>query len=293
MNHPDFEKNAQLLLEYIYSQEKNLSYPLIYEDFLTQFQKEILPNHSNQFAGFWWNINPQIKDYWIMKIKNSWHDQDIYHYLKTLFGNQEIDMSFKYGLMGLLLWLSKENKKNSDFTINSFLQEATRLVLSKKMKLNANWNQYSFLPESFDEDTWTSENMLSWNFGDLHIVKLLYQLGINKTNNFAEIAENIGLFSIGRISEEKNKITDSSLQNGSIGLVILYNDLYQKTNQKAYMDASLFWLKKTEIFLIKELQTGYYKGRESNILDGLAGILVILKELQKEDSSLILTYLTY
>ncbi len=293
MNHTDLKTHAQLILEYVYSQERNLSYPLIYEDFLNQFQKEILTNEPNKFAGFWWNINPQIKDYWLLKIKNSWQHQNVYHYLTTLFESQEIDMSFKYGLMGLLLWLSKENKKKNDSTINSFIQEATRLVLEKKMKLNANWNQYAFLPEAFDENTWTSENILSWNSGDLHVVKLLYQCVDIENNNFAEIAENIGLYSISRVSEEKSKITDSSLENGSIGLVILYNDLYQKTHQEAYLEASLFWLKKTEVFLIKELQSGYYDGRETNILGGLSGIIVVLEELKKEDSSLILTYLTY
>jgi hypothetical protein len=40
-----------------------------------------------------------------------------------------------------------------------------------------------------------------------------------------------------------------------------------------------------------ELQNGYYAGREDNILDGLAGILMIFQELEKEEISPLLMYL--
>ena len=111
------------------------------------------------------------------------------------------------------------------------------------------------------------------------------------THNYYEIAENIGLHSTTRTSEGQTKITYSSLANGSIGLAVLYKALYHETGGEAYLKSSNYWVKKTELLLESELQNGYYLGRESRILDGLAGVFIVLKELQKEELSPLLVYL--
>jgi hypothetical protein len=268
-----------------------------YEEIINQIKMEINPNQQNQFSGFWWEENAQRASYWFIKIQMSWNTSEsdfnkTHAFLNNLFETEEIDLSFQNGLMGLLLWLGRENEMIKDLVIEDFIEKATQFLLSKKMKLNANWKQFSFFPEAFDEDTWTSNNTLSWAVGDLHLVRLFYRQSKGYTESkYYEIAENIGLHSTTRVREEQTQITDSSLANGSIGLVILYKALYQETGQEAYLKSSQYWRMRTEKFLEIELQNGYYAGREDNILDGLAGILMVFQELEKEEISPLLMYL--
>jgi Lanthionine synthetase C-like protein len=274
-----------------------LSNLLTYKEIITQINDEINGNHTNSISGFWWNENEQVSNYWFTKIRLTWHTelsdfQEIYTYIKTLFDTEEIDLNFQNGLIGFLLWLNRENQKKQDPIVNDFLEKTIKFLLDKKMKLNASWQQFSFFPEAFDENTWTSNNSLTWRVGDLHFVKLLHRQSKGYAEcNYHEIAENIGLHSTTRVREEQTQITDSSLANGSMGLVVLYEALYQETGQDAYLKTSLYWLKRTEKFLEIELQNGYYDGRENNILDGLAGVLMVLQALQKEDISPLLVYL--
>lgn len=268
-----------------------------YKEIITQINNEINGNHTNLISGFWWNENEQVSNYWFTKIRLTWHTelsdfQEIYLYIKTLFVTEEIDLTFQNGLMGFLLWLNRKNQINQDPIVNDFIEKTIKFLLDKKMKLNANWQQFSFFPEAFDEDTWTSNNSLSWRVGDLHFVKLLHRQSKGYAeSNYHEIAENIGLHSTTRINEEQTNITDSTLANGSIGLAVLYKALYHETGEKAYLKSELYWIKKTEIFLESEIKNGYYAGRETYILDGLAGISIVWQELQKESLSPLLAYL--
>jgi Lanthionine synthetase C-like protein len=293
----DIPNFAKELIGSISSKQIDLNYALSHEDAINQIIKEINPHHTNSISGFWWEENTQRANHWFTKTQLTWNTklsdfQDLHQYIEKLFETEEIDLSFQNGLMGFLLWLSRENQKCQDADIEDFIEKTTQFLLSKKMKLNTNWQQFSFFPEVFDNDTWTSDNTLSWTVGDLHFVKLLYRQSKGNTeSNYYEIAENIGLHSTTRVREEQTQIKDSSLANGSMGLVVLYEALYRETGQEAYLKSSLYWLKRTEKFLETELQNGYYDGREAHILDGLAGVLMVLQELQNDDISPLLVYL--
>jgi Lanthionine synthetase C-like protein len=288
---------AKELIGSISSKQLNLDYSINPEEVINQITKEINPPQTNPIRGFWWEGNTQGANHWFTKIQLTWNTrlsdfQDLHQYLEELFETKEIDLSFQNGLMGFLLWIGRENRQHQDTVIEDFIEKTIQYLLSKKMKLNANWNQFSFFPESFDDDTWTSNNSLLWAVGDLHFVKLLHRQSKGNTeSNYYEIAENIGLYSTTRVREEQTQITDSSLANGSMGLVVLYENLYRETGQEAYLKSSLYWLKRTEKFLEIELQNGYYDGRETNILDGLAGVLIVLQELRKDEISPLLIYL--
>jgi hypothetical protein len=279
------------------SKQVDLNNSLTHEEIINQIKKEINPHYTNLITGFWWEDNIQNLNYWFTKIRLTWHTQlsdfqETHTYINNLFVSEEIDLSFQYGLMGFLLWLERENQKIQDCVIKDFIEITIKFLLSKKMKLNANLQQFSFFPEAFDKDTWTSDNSLSWKVGDLHFVKLLHrQSKGNFKNNYQEIAENIGLHSTTRASVEQTQITDSSLANGSTGLVVLYKALYYETGEEEYLKSSCYWFKRTEFFLESELKNGYYTGREANILDGLAGISIVWQELQKEGLSPLLAYL--
>jgi hypothetical protein len=291
---PNFEKKN---ITNLISGYDDFEHTISYEEVINQFQKEIFTNQMNPVRNFWWDENVEHTNYYYLKIRNAWTNksdkcQDMYDFLKGLFGNEVIDLSFQNGLLGLLLWLSKKNQKENDVIIQDFLDEAIKFLLSKKMKLNADWKQFSFFPEAIDAETWTSNNILSWAVGDLHVVRLLYRHSMKNFNNdFSEIAENIGLYATTRIHEAQNRITNSSLANGSIGLALVYRALYQETEQLSYLKSSNYWLERTEQFLELELENGYFKGQENSFLEGLKGIRIVMKELQHEGLTPILDYL--
>lgn len=267
------------------------------QEIIHQIVKEINAHQENTISGFWWDNDSQREKQWITKIKLSWRTelgdfQEIHQFIKELFHTEEIDLSFDKGLIGLILMLNRENLKYKDLVIEDFIDKTTQFLLSKKMKLNTDWQQFSFFSEAFDEDTWTSNNILSWKVGDLHFVKLLYRLSkINQNRNYHELAENIGLYTTTRITEQQTQIKDSSLANGSSGLALLYKALYDETFQKHYLKASNYWIERTDIFLETELQNGYYDNRKENILDGLLGVVIVLQKLQEEKMNPLLIYL--
>lgn len=253
---------------------------------LNQIKVELEQSNQISFLNFDLNESAQTESEWFTKIKDVWNVEEhnnedyIINFLHKIFKNDEIDLSFPNGLMGLLLGLSKENQVFKNPIIEDFLNHATRLLLQKKMMPNAGWQQFSFFPEAFDADTLTSNNILSWKVGDLHVVKFLYrQAAINPTLNYALIAENIGMYSTSRMPEEQNNITDSSFANGSTGLVVLYHTLYQETGHESYLKASLYWLNRTKELLMIDLQNNFYEGKESQFLEGLAGVLFVMKAL--------------
>ena len=291
---PDFTKE---LVGSIGSKQIDLNNSSTYKAIINQIAEENISYPQSYFLGFWWDENTQRANHWFTKVQLTWHTelsdfQDIHRWIKYFLNKEEIDLSFQNGFMGFLLWLSRENQKNQDAVVDDFIEKSIGLLLSKKMKINTNWHQFSFFPEAFDDDTWTCNNILTWEVGDLHFVKLLYRRAKGNFNSYYyEIAENIGLQSTTRVREEQTQIIDSSLAKGSMGLAMLYKVLYHETGHQTYLKSSCHWLEKTETFLESELQNGYYTGRETHIFDGLAGIYIVKQELQKEELSPFLTYL--
>jgi Lanthionine synthetase C-like protein len=267
----------------------NLNSLIEEENVLNLIKAEVKLNNQISFLNFDLKQSAQTESEWFTKIKNVWNieahndEESITNFLYQIFKTDEIDLSFPNGLMGLLLGLSKENQIFKNLIVENFLNHATKLLLQKKMMPNAGWQQFSFFPEAFDSDTLTSNNILSWKVGDLHIVKFLYQqAAVNPTLNYALIAENIGMYTTTRILQEQNNITDSSFAKGSTGLVVLYHTLYQETGHYTYLKASMYWLERTKELLIGDFQNNFYGGKESQFLEGLVGVLYVMRALSKE-----------
>lgn len=300
MNFPDFQILAKatediILAKYI---QDDFSFLNSEEKTLNQIKREISLLKEKTSLSFLGEDFIHAETDWFIKIKQFWNIQEsdnqniIESFLHKILQSDEINLSFPNGLMGLLLRLSKENKTFKNPIIANFLNQSTKLLLSKKMIPKANWQQHSFFPEAFDSDTWTSNNILSWMVGDLHVVKFLYrQATVNLNNNYDLIAENIGMYAISRTHEEQNGITNSTFANGSIGLVVLFQALYYETRNENYQKASTLWLEKTKSLLEKELQNDFYNGKESLFLDGMAGVLYIVKAIQQEKPKSVLTWL--
>lgn len=228
---------------------------------------------------------------WV-KLQKSTHRLVFHDFVNHFAKGSEVDLSFKSGLMGLMLRISQENKQKNNPMINDFLNQATEYLLEKMMKIHAEWEQYSFFPESFDTETLTSNNYLTWAVGDLHMVKLLYRLAdIYPNSNYLQIAENIGFYSTTRIKVSQTNINNSSLLNGSTGLALVYRSLYYETGQIIYEQSANYWLRQTQLLLKNDIETQFYQGKEENLLDGLAGVLLVMQALQTEKPNTILTWL--
>ena len=299
MNRSEYQTLAKIIEETILAKNfPNVNLSNSEEQTLHQIKAEISLNRKISLLSFQWEESAQTESEFFKSIKESWniqvYDNQDYSevFLHQILQSDEIDLSFPNGLMGLLLGLSTENKTFKNPIVEDFLNQVTKLLLSKKMMPKAHWQQYSFFPEAFDSDTWTSNNILSWTVGDLHIVKFLYrQAAVNPNSNYDIIAENIGMYSITRTSEEQHRITNSTFANGSMGLVVLFQALYHETKNETYLKASMSWLEKTKSLLEKELQNDFYHGKESLFLDGMAGVLYTIKALQQENPKSVLTWL--
>jgi hypothetical protein len=123
---------------------------------------------------------------------------------------------------------------------------------------------------------------LSWRRGDLGQAVLLYEAqDLLQDAELANIAELVGLNTLLRTTIPATQVTSSLLGQGAAGVAYLYHKLFYASGQRpAYRQGYQFWLAQTQHWLGEELAAGFYEHRQGDLLDGLAGVgLVLLSAL--------------
>ena len=128
--------------------------------------------------------------------------------------------------------------------------------------------------------------MLAWCYGDLNQLALLIKVShVFQINTYDDIIDNVAS-QVCRRSLDESLVRDSHFCHGASGVCFLFNHLYELTGRNDFLIAKNIWLEITLSLLEIDLKEENYKDKESQLLEGLVGVgLVLLSEISNEKLS--------
>lgn len=211
-----------------------------------------------------------------------WRRYDSY-YLKFLY-----DFGFAHGIGGITYFLAKCS------SIEIF-SERCEILLKKIFKFYFNNIQdqkkigsyfCNFKDCDEYEDKQTAEfTRLGWCYGDLGV---LYALYFAATKLQDEIVSDKVLKMLKetaeRLTYDESQIKDTSFCHGSSGAGLIFNHLYNLTNELAFKTASDYWENVT-VTSIPDTNFDFTEMGQLGLLNGLAGVGIFL--ISKKDANLL------
>jgi len=193
---------------------------------------------------------------------------------------QHRDLSLAHGLSGILLLLLKAYPYLHDIaTARKIIEEGIRFILTYELPIRFPDSEFSMFPCSFRVDTIEIDrfNRLAWCYGDLNIVLLLYRAASVLENvDFKILADSIGTKTVLRRDYVSTMVNDTHFCHGSSGLTLFYDTLYKESGLSIYANASEYWHDKTLELSTIELASGRYSNNPVSLLEGWAGVGLVL-----------------
>lgn len=186
-----------------------------------------------------------------------------------------MDIGLAHGQCGLLLILIKAGEllpHRKD--LQQFVRAGVEGIVNLQGEVSYEQNKYNVFPFQYAEGrVIPAPNRLAWCYGDLTVVLLLYRasryLGWSRLKELADI---IGTQTLLRRELSATLITDSHFCHGSSGVAQLYQALYRESRLEAYKHGYEHWIEQTVLMADEELAGEYYRGRETDLLEGLTGV---------------------
>ncbi len=201
-----------------------------------------------------------------------------------------VDFGLAHGLSGFILilmnaWHHIKDKEEIETTIRL----AIEFILKHELPVLYTENEFSSFPFNFgkDDTELSRNNRLAWCYGDLGIVLVLYRAGnMLGERRYTVNADRLGMQIVNRKTVEATSSTDSHFCHGSAGLAQMYKALYNDTYNYTYYEAYEYWIKETVALVDKELAEKKYASNPTGLLEGWAGVGLVLSEyISKESTS--------
>lgn len=214
-----------------------------------------------------------------VKQPEGWWWANSYSYIRTN-ERQYINFGLSRGQSGLLLILLKllgHSSKNE--MIEEMVTQGVRFIKKHKMDVDIGNDDYSFFPLIIKQDTneFSASNRMAWCYGDLNQVLLFSRAGkLLNDEPLTKLAQLIGLHTLMRKDTRSTLIADSGFCHGSSGVAQSYKILYEASGDAGYLQGYHYWIGKTTELLDKDLEAGFYEGREHDLLEGLIGVAFTL-----------------
>lgn len=192
----------------------------------------------------------------------------------------EINFSLSHGQTGFLMILLRLMRRgiNPDVTRQA-VQHGINHLLSYKQDIDYTFNLYSFFPVLINtrNNEIKYSNRLAWCYGDLNHLLLLYHAAkAFDDDHYRRMADIIGSTTVNRLSEAATQCFDAHFCHGASGVAQTYKMLFELSGHAYYRSAYHGWLTKTLEMLEADLKANLYKEKECSLLDGLAGISLVL-----------------
>jgi hypothetical protein len=194
----------------------------------------------------------------------------------------EVNFSLSHGLSGYLLalmegWTALRDRE----PVEQLIRRGIQFLMKHECPVDFEGQEYSFFPFRFEADSKEMHrvNRLAWCYGDLNEVLLLYRAGrLLGDGRYIHIANRIGGQTAMRRSYEATLSVDGHFCHGSSGLAAFYKSLYQEAGLPVYADAYRYWLELTLSQVDKEIEVGHYAENRAGLLEGWAGIGLVLAD---------------
>jgi lantibiotic modifying enzyme len=194
---------------------------------------------------------------------------------------QRIDTGLSHGNAGfLLILLNVLQASILEKSLPDIITKGIQFLLAQRLEPDPESVQYGFFPFSIDkdnnEDTYLTQR-LAWCYGDLNIILLLYRAAaLLHQPRWKELADNFA----GEICKRKDRystlVEDSHFCHGAAGLAQVYKALYSVSGNELFKTNATYWVERTLDLLEDEWKTDHYAGKGCDLLNGLAGINLVL-----------------
>jgi lantibiotic biosynthesis protein len=211
------------------------------------------------------------------------------NYVKDKADLGQINLSLSHGLSGFLLILIQAAEKGiCRELIKDTVKKGVNFILPLKKDIDIVKEDYTQFPSTLLANNTSSlffTKRLAWCYGDLNIAYLLIEAGALLANEYwIKLGNIIGTTTCMRKTLQHVGATDSQVCHGTAGLAQFYKKLYNLTEIDEYNKAYHLWINKTLDLVENELHKGAYVENETNLLEGLVGVnLVLLSYLYNED----------
>lgn len=220
---------------------------------------------------------------------NSIQDDLGFRYLNS-FGHQpfsNVNFGLAHGMCGILLTLLRVyNLGIKQNLIKPVILDGIKFIL--RFSSNVNDSSYSPYPLSVSKDDFNFQpsTMMAWCYGDLDILYLLNMAAI--TLNTDEFDKDILQIKMNVCFRNFNDslVKDSHFCHGASGVCYFFKYLYDLTNDQDYYHAYQTWFSKTMMLLKNDLENNVFKNNSAGLLEGLAGVgLVLISNLTDQKFS--------
>jgi lantibiotic modifying enzyme len=195
--------------------------------------------------------------------------------------NVEINFSLSHGLCGFLLILI--NAYQAGIKLDCIKETVSRgilFILSFQQDINIPKKKWSFFPSKANAEDLSDFKILqrlAWCYGDFGPILLLYKAAtIIDKPEWTEKANLFGTFTIMRKDAEATLATQSLFCHGTAGIAQVYDTFYKLSGISRYKEAQEYWVGQTIEMLPQELEKAVYQGKESDLVEGLVGINLVL-----------------
>lgn len=206
------------------------------------------------------------------------------NYIVDKAEKERIDLGLSHGNSGFLLLLLQMQESGIKVPLaEEHIKEGIRFILGSRFESSKAENGFSLFPfyiNSIDQGLVYANARLAWCYGDLDIAWLLYRAAsVLKMPGWKTIADEIVSSTLNRKDAASTLTEDSHFCHGTSGLAFFYKRIYDYSAEESHKAASEYWTGETLRYLDTELKNGHYQNRETDLLNGLPGINLVLLSL--------------
>ncbi|KAA2240184.1 lanthionine synthetase C family protein [Chitinophaga agrisoli] len=171
--------------------------------------------------------------------------------------------------------------------VKKVIRQGVEYIMLQKRDIDPEEGRYNIFPFHInrEEPEAATPNRLAWCYSDLNEVLLFYKAAsFLKWDELKRLADLVGLQTLMRKDRPSTLIDDTHFCHGSAGVAQVYRRIYQESGLVAYEKGYEYWIEQTVLMLEHELRTDYYRGKESDLLEGLAGVgLTLLSFISRKE----------
>lgn len=252
-----------------YQNTNSLKLKSTYRDFIGYLITGMKDASKKDDRGIWWKYELRKKD--------------------NLTG---VNLSLSHGMSSAINFLSRIYVYD-DFKeqVEELLTGAVQFVIHQQYKDKEGASLFpSWIVDS--EESYVNSR-LAWCYGDLGVgISILHAAKVLQNKAYKELALEVLKHTTKRTDADEARIVDAGLCHGSYGLVMIYQYIYQQTQDEVFKNAADLWMTHSlSIDTHKEGYAGYMVWRggenewlnEASMLEGIAGIgLAIISYLNPD-----------
>jgi lantibiotic modifying enzyme len=238
--------------------------------------------------------NPKVKYYIALAFNsllfNKIEDNQGTRFFNAQVSNQnqsaQIDLGMAHGQCGLILTLLNIYEAGLlQEKIKALVTDMIKFIMGLKHDPDRRGGIHSYFPITIDENYNTNapinrakyNERLGWCHGDLNIALVLYRAArVLDINELIDIADEVGLDTCKRRTEENSGIESTHLSHGSASMVLLYDALYEERQLPEYKETKEFWLQYTQNYIETELLNPASNNQAEQLLMGIPGVMLVL-----------------